>query len=250
MAVDESSGLFWIKKAAELGSPKAMMILAKDYTDGSVGEKNVIVGRYWYNQAALCGFARPDNAGVAAQQQSFLDFWQSADFSPSYVYVDEYGSRVGDSDDGLFNGLFSGLGGAMFSYYGNQHELIDGLDYICTRNGRKIYGGTVSSNFFSSLYLKTGQTVNVRAYGVISTGMMSGLANADGLGGAWAEYRIIRDIPCSAVMAAVKGGRWQFMGQKGSLTAANDGPLAFAVNAIDYRNYKGYFDLVVEVLDN
>lgn len=248
MTKDLHSGLFWIKKAAEAGSPKAMLVLARAYIDGSIGEKNVILGRYWYNQAVQNGYAQADQTAFNAQRESFLNFWKYADFSPSYVYVNEYGNQVGTSDDGLLNGLFSGLMGAMFSYYGNQQQLIDGLEFVERKNGYRIYGGTVSSHFLSTLVLKQGQAVAIRAYGIVSTGMMSGPATADGLGNAWAEYRIIKNIPCSAVMATVQNNNdWKFIGQNGMYTAPQDGALAFALNAIDYRNYKGYFDLVVRV---
>jgi TPR repeat protein len=245
---DEHTGLFWIKKAAEAGSPKAMLILAKYYNEGTLVEKDIIAARYWYNQAVLKGKAQQDNTGLLAASQSFMDFWKYADFSPSYVYVDEGGNYLRDGDDGLFNGLFSGLMGSMGSYYGNQQQLIDGLEYVCKKDGCKIYGGTVSSNFFSNLYLKRGQTVDIKVYGIVSTGMMSGPATADGLGNNWQEYAIIKGIPCSSVIATVKGSNdWKFIGQSSTYTAANEGQLALALNAIDYRNYKGYFDVVVQV---
>jgi len=51
-------------------------------------------------------------------------------------------------------------------------------------------------------------------------------------------------------MATVQNNNdWKFIGQNGVYTAAQDGALVFALNAIDYRNYKGYFDLVVRVPD-
>ena len=244
---DERSGLFWIKKAAELGSPKAMVVLARFYNEGTVGEKNTIAGRYWYNQAVLNGYARQDATGLNAQAESFMNFWKYADFSPSYIYVNEYGEKVADGDDGLMNGMVSGLFGAMGSYYSNHQELINGLEFICKKNGYKIYGGTVSSSFVSNLNLRQGQTIHIRAYGIISTGMFSGAANADGLGPNWPEYRVIKDIPCSAVMGAVKDARWQFIGQNAFYTAPRDGAFMLALNAIDYQNYKGYFDLVIRV---
>jgi hypothetical protein len=77
--------------------------------------------------------------------------------------------------------------------------------------------------------------------------MMSGPANVDGLGPNWPEYRIIRDMRCSAVMAQGVTGRWQFIGQRGSYPAQVDGPMAFALNAIDFRKYKGGFDLLVDL---
>jgi len=247
---DERSALFWIKKAAELGSPKAMVMLARFYNDGTVGEKDIIAARCWYNQAVLKGFARQDNTGLEAQAETFMNFWKYADFSPSYIYVNEYGQKVADGDDGLMNGMVSGLFGAMGAYYSNHQELINGLEFICKRNGHKIYGGTISSSLVSNLELHQGQIINIKAYGVISTGMFSGAANADGLGPNWPEYRIIKDIPCSAVMGAVKDAKWQFIGQHAFYTAPKDGPMVLALNAIDYRNYKGYFDLVIDVPEN
>lgn len=244
---DERSGLFWIKKAAELGSPKAMVVLARFYNEGTVGEKNTIIGRYWYNQAVLNGYARQDATGINAGTESFMNFWKYADFSPSYIYVNEYGEKVADGDDGLMNGLVSGLFGAMGAYYSNHQELINGLEFICKKSGYKIYGGTVSSSFISNLSLRQGQTIHIKAYGIISTGMFSGPANADGLGPNWPEYRVVKDIPCSAVMGAVKDARWQFIGQNAFYTAPKEGPFMLALNAIDYRNYKGYFDVVIQV---
>ena len=247
---DIHTGMFWIKKAAEDGSGEAMVILGDAYNKGTLVEKNIIAGRYWYNQAVLSGYAQADETGLNAGRESFSNFWKYADFSPSYVYVDEGGHYVRDGDDGFTNGMITGTFAAMSSYYGNQQQLIDGLEYMSKKDGYKIYGGTVSSSFASNLYLKQGQTINIKSYGIISTGMMSGAANADGLGNAWAEYRKVRSIPCSAVMAAVKNGEWQFIGQSAAYTAPKDGPLLLALNAIDYMNYKGYFDIVVRVPDN
>jgi hypothetical protein len=247
---DERSAMFWIKRAAELGSPRAMVVLARFLHEGTVGEKNIIAARYWYNQAVLNGFARPDATGLNAQAQTFMNFWKYADFSPSYIYVNEYGEKVADGDDGLLNGLVSGMFGAMAEYYGHQQELINGLEFICKKSGYRIYGGTVSSSLMSNLQLHQGQIINIKAYGIISTGMMSGPANADGLGPNWPEYRIIKDIPCSAVMGAVKDAKWQFIGQHAFYTAPKDGPFMLALNAIDYRNYKGYFDVVIQVPEN
>lgn len=247
---DERSAMFWIKRAAELGSPKAMVVLARFLQEGTVGEKDIIAARYWYNQAVLHGFARPDATGLNAQAESFMNFWKYADFSPSYIYVNEYGQKVADGDDGLMNGFVSGIFGAMSEYYGHQQELINGLEFIGKKSGYRIYGGTVSSSLVSTLQLHQGQIINIKAYGIISTGMMSGPANADGLGPNWPEYRIIKDIPCSAVMGAVKDAKWQFIGQHAFYTAPKDGPFMLALNAIDYRNYKGYFDLVIQVPEN
>ena len=247
MIKDENTGIFWIKKAAIAGSPTAMKFLVRDYHDGNGVEKNEVIARYWYNQAVLTGNAQQDNTAMEAVSQSFSDFWNNADFSPSYILVDSYGDQVGDSGDGFFNGILSGTFGAIRDFYGNQQQLIDGLEYICKRDGYKIYGGTVSSFFASNLYLKAGQTVDIKAYGTVYTGMASGMATADGLGNSWQEYAIVKGIPCSAVVAAVKGSNWQFIGQHASYTAQNAGPMALALNAIDYRSYKGYFDVVLKV---
>lgn len=246
---DERAGVFWIRKAAERESPKAMIILSNCYSEGTVVEKDVLAARYWYNQAALHGFVPADNRGLEAQQQSFFDFWHYADFSPSYVYVNEYGRAVGDSGDEMLNGLFSGLFGAMTSYYSRQQTMIDGLELMQKRNGRKIYGGTVSSAFISKLQLKAGESVSIHAYGIISTGMFSGPANADGLGPQWPEYRVVKNLPTSALIGKIGDTPWQLVGTRAQIAASKDGPLALALNAIDYRNYKGYFDVVVEVPD-
>ncbi len=244
---DEASAYFWIRRAAEAGDPNAMKVLANFYSEGKVAEKNIIRGRYWYNQAVLLGAAQRQREDINASQQDAANFWKYADFSPSYVYVNDYNEVVGDSGPDFFGGMLGGLFGSAMERYSHIQELINGLEFIQQKNGYKIYGGTVSSYVISNLNLKQGQTVSVKAYGIISTGMMSGPANADGLGNNWAEYRIIQGIPCSAVMGCIKDGNWKFIGQNAQFTADKDGPLSFALNAIDYRNYKGYFDIVVEV---
>jgi TPR repeat protein len=249
---DERAGVFWIRKAAERESPEAMVALSQFYKDGTKDgtvEKDMIAARYWYNQAALRGFVAADNRGLEAQRQSFLDFWNYADFSPSYVYVNRYGDRVGDSGDEMLNGFFSGLFGAMTSYYGNQQTMINGLELMEKRRGKKIYGGTVSSPFSSKLQLKAGETVSIRAYGIILAGLFGGAANADGLGSQWPEYRIVPNFSTSALIAKIGDSQWQFVGTRAHITASKGGPLAFALNAVDYRNYKGYFDVVVEIPD-
>ncbi len=70
--------------------------------------------------------------------------------------------------------MLGSLFGSAMERYSHIQELINGLEFIQQKNGCKIYGGTVSSYVISNLNLKQGQTVNVKAYGIISTGMMSG----------------------------------------------------------------------------
>ena len=118
--------------------------------------------------------------------------------------------------------------------------MIDGLEFIQVRRGKKVYGGTVSTAFTSKLQLKAGQTVSIRAYGVISTGMFSGPANANGLGNAWPEYRIIPNIPTSAVIGRIGDSPWQLIGSRAQIAAPKGGPVAFALNARDRQSYKGY----------
>jgi TPR repeat protein len=247
---DEASGLFWIKRSAELGDAGAMKILSRMYYEGMATDKNVIRARYWYNQAVQLGAAQMERKDIEASREDFNNFWRNADFSPSYVYVNSYNEVVGDSGPDFFGGMIGGFLGSFMQRYANMQEQINGLEFIQQKNGYRIYGGTVSSYCLSGLNLKQGETVSIKAYGIISTGMMSGSANADGLGDAWAEYRIVPTIPCSAMMAQIKDGNWQFVGQRASFTATKEGPLVFAVNGIDARNYKGYFDLVIQVPEN
>jgi hypothetical protein len=149
----------------------------------------------------------------------------------------------------MIGGLVTGMLGAALSYYSNLQETINGIELIGTRNGLKIYAATVSTQAVSRLQLKAGMTASIHSYGVISTGMMSGLANADGLGPNYPEYRLVPSIPCAAVMARVGDGPWQFVGVNSTLTAAQDGAFSLAINAKDARAYKGYFDIVIEVAD-
>ncbi|HWB27692.1 MAG TPA: tetratricopeptide repeat protein [Chitinophagaceae bacterium] len=244
---DEQSGFFWVKKAAELGCPKAMIILSDYYITGIAGEKNIILARYWSNQAVLNGFGQMELTGVKAQQQNFINFWKYADFSPSYVLVDEYGHYLGDGDDGLFKGLITGMVGSLTEYYGHLQEPINGMELIKkNNNGVKIFGGTLSLAFTSKVYLKKGETIHMKTYGVMSMGFFAGTATADGLYG-WDEYKFINSIPCGAVIVSIDGANdWKFIGQDGWYTAPQDGPLDIAINGRDRANYKGYFDIVLE----
>jgi TPR repeat protein len=246
---DERAGAYWIRQAAELESPQAMVLLSNCYREGKGFEKDEIAARYWFNQAALRGMVPGENLAAEAQQKMALDVLDSMNSAPSYVYVNGYGNVVGESGPDYMGAAIGGAISAAMGFYGQQQKLIDGMEFIQKRNGRKIYGGTVSSAFTSKLQLKAGETISIRVYGIISTGMMSGNANADGLGQAWPEYRIIPNIPTSAVMGKIGDSPWQLIGTRAQIAAPKDGPVAFGVNGRDRQNYKGYFDIVVEVPD-
>ena len=57
-----------------------MLILAKYYNEGIMGDKDIIAGRYWYNQELSGGHAQQDATGIAANAQSFLDFMEVCRF--------------------------------------------------------------------------------------------------------------------------------------------------------------------------
>jgi hypothetical protein len=60
----------------------------------------------------------------------------------------------------------------------------------------------------------------------------------------------VPNLPTSAVIGKIGNSPWQFVGRRAQITAASAGPLALALNAKDFMNYKGHFDVVVEVPDD
>jgi TPR repeat protein len=246
---DERAGAYWVRQAAERGSPQAMVLLSNCYREGKGVDKDVIADRYWFNQAALRGLVAGNQEALEFERQMAIDTLHDLSSAPSYVYVNRYGDVVGQSGPDYLGTLVASSLTQAIKFYGQQQALIDGLELIQKHYGKKIYGGTVSSSFTSKLQLKAGQSISIRAYGVIDTGFVSGRANANGLGSAWPEYRFIPTIPTSAVMGKVGDSPWQLVGTRAEIAAPKDGPLAFALNGRDYQNYKGYFDLVVEVPD-
>ncbi len=94
---DEASAYFWIKRAAEAGDPNAMKVLANFYSEGKVAEKNII--REGIGIIKPFCSARRKGKGKTSMRpgRRFANFWKYADFSPSYVYVNDYNEVVGDS---------------------------------------------------------------------------------------------------------------------------------------------------------
>lgn len=242
---DVKTGYFWLRKAAELGETAAMKLLSKIYIDGEIAEKNVIKSRYWYNQAVLKGAAERND--VDTRMEDFLNIWKYADFSPSYVYVNRYGDVVGDSGPDFLGGMLGGLLNSYLDSRMRSQPVINGLEYICDKRGKKIYGGTITSRFMTGLRLTSGQTVHIESYGAVTLGFMLSGISADGIADPmYAGYSIVPAIRHGAVIAGMNNN-WQFVGRNGFYTASQDGMLNLAVNDADYTNNQGYFDLVAEV---
>ena len=98
---DDNSAFFWIKKSAEAGCPNGMIVVSKFYNEGEVTDKDIIKGRYWYKQATLHGVGQQQNDAMDASIQDFQNFWEYADFSPSYYLENDDHEIVGDSGDGF-----------------------------------------------------------------------------------------------------------------------------------------------------
>jgi len=244
---DEKTAFIWAKKAAELGQPQAMKMLAKFYSDGVVVGKNIIKSRYWFNQSVLKGEATAESFNTSTED--LLNIWRFADFSPSYYYVDSYGNYLGDDGPDLFGGLLTGFLGSYFESRMRTQPMINGLEFIQNKNDKKIYGGTITSQFTSTLELKKGQTVHISAYGAVTLGWMLSNIPADGINNSmYAIYSIVPDINHGAVMAGMNN-YWQFIGRSNDYTAWQEGRLNIAINDADYTNNQGYFDVVIEATE-
>ena len=244
---NERTAFSWAKKAAELGQSQAMKMLSKFYEEGNVVGKNIIKSRYWFNQCVLRGEENRQNANT--NTVDLLNIWRYADFSPTYYYTDSYGNYLGDGDPDLFGGLLTGFLGSYFESRMRTQPMINGLEFIQNKNEKRIYGGTITSQFTSGLELRKGQIISIKAYGTVTLGWMLSNIPADGIDNPfYAIYSILPTLPHGAVMAGMNNN-WQFIGKSGVFMAPADGMLSLAINDADYSNNQGYFDIVIEVAD-
>jgi len=242
---DDKAALFWTKKSAESGGADCMALLANMYEEGKIIDKNEIKARFWKNQALLNGVGEKDNSAQKVRDNEMSNFINNIDMSDQHTLYRDYYGNTYVSNDGpdLVGGIF---GSFMKTYLNRQHqEVINGPEYIYDTNGKKIYGGTLTSRLTTEIYLKKGQTITVNAYGTVNVGTMAGVSGPDGISG-WESYCVDPSILHGSVMAGMNG-KWTHMGSANTFTASTDGPLQLAINDTDYTNNIGYFDVVIKV---
>lgn len=241
---DERSSYFWAKKSAELGSARSMALMAGIYAEGRGVEKNTIKSRYWYNQARLRGIGpkQPNNTN----RDDLLSFFRHADFSPSYYYLEEnwdgtYTATPGGPD--LLGGLFSGFMGSYLESRMRSQPTINGLELIYEKDGKEVYGGTITSSFVTNLTLKKDEKITITSYGSVTLGWMLSGISPNGTSG-YQSYSIVPAFPHGSVIAGIDTN-WNYIGSGKNFIAANDGKLRIAINDRDYTNNQGYFDVVI-----
>jgi len=244
---DEKISIFWAKKSAENGGAECMPLLAHLYATGKInGQKDIIRARFWDNQARLNGVGEKDNTAANATATDMANVISGIDFSDHYSYYKD--TETGDlyrSNDGpdLFGSLFGAVLSGMSQRRANQQEVINGLEYIYTFHGKKIYGGTLTSKLTTNISLFEGERVKIKGYGAVNLGMMAGTGGPDGVAG-FQGYCVDPEIPHGAIMVGMNG-KWTLAGSDKTYKAPVDGKLQFAINDNDYTNNKGYFDVVV-----
>ncbi|WP_276483098.1 tetratricopeptide repeat protein [Paraflavitalea pollutisoli] len=245
---DDKTSFFWAKKAAESGGAEAMALLGNMYEEGKVIEKNTIKARFWTNQAYNNGVGQRDNNAERIREQEMSNIISGIDFSDHYsLYRTSDGDIVGvnEGSDPL-GSLFASTIGTALSRRMSQQKVINGLEYIYTKGGKKIYGGTLTSTLTTDITLKKGQQVKVNSYGTVNLGTFAGVSTPNGIYG-FQSYSLIQSIPHAAIIGGVNK-KWVFFGTENIYTASEDGALQIAINDADYSNNAGYFDCVIEVL--
>lgn len=245
---DDKTSFFWAKKAAESGGAEAMALLGNMYEEGKVIEKNTIKARFWTNQAYNNGVGQRDNKAERIREQEMSNIISGIDFSDHYsLYRTSDGDIVGinEGSDPL-GSLFSSTISTALSRRMSQQKVINGLEYMYTKGGKKIYGGTLTSTLTTEIMLKKGQQVKVNSYGTVNLGTFAGVSTPNGIYG-FQSYSLIQSIPHAAIIGGVNK-KWVFFGTETIYTASEDGLLQIAINDADYSNNAGYFDCVIEVL--
>ncbi|RZK39317.1 MAG: sel1 repeat family protein [Pedobacter sp.] len=244
---DEKTGLMWAKKSAQNGGGDCMALLADLYYNGTLVPKDIIISRFWDNQARLKGFGDSDRTAQKAHTEDFMNVIGNLDFRDNYSLYETYNGRVFAVNEGpdLFGSLFTGVLGAMKNRKENQQPVINGLKHIYTTGGKRVYGGTVTSKITSDIIATEGDRVKVMGYGGVSLGVMAGSANPDGISG-FQSYCIDASLPHGSLMMKVNG-KWVLAGTNRTIRVPSTGILQFAINDTDFTNNKGYFDFVVTI---
>jgi TPR repeat protein len=244
---DEKTAFFWAKKSAESGGGESMALLAKLYEEGKVTDKNIIKSRFWANQAYLNGAAKKDNRAENIQAAEMNSIVSGIDFSDQYsLWTTSSGETyaVNEGSDPI-GSLISSTFSTVLSRRSSQQQVINGLELIYTRNGKKIYGGTLTSKLTTDIMMKSGSEVLIKAYGTVNLGTFAGVAGPGGIFG-FQSYSIVQSIPHAAIMSGVNN-EWVLTGAETKYKATADGKLQLAINDTDYSNNVGYFDVVIEL---
>jgi|GEM_PF-2591341 len=238
---DEKSSFYWIRNAAVEGEPRAMKLLSKYYAEGTGTEPARLASRFWYTQSVKNG---GQHTPAAAQAGNDLEsFWNYADFSPTY-YRDVSTGEIYSSGPDIMGGIFSGLIGSYFESRSSVQEQINGLELMYEKNGKRIYGGTVSSSFRSDIRFSGKQQLKIASEGAMKLGwMLSGISPYGTQG--YQNYSIDAGIPHGAFIVRLNKNNWVYAGKDYKLDIPEDGFLEIAVNDNDYTNNVGYFDFTI-----
>jgi TPR repeat protein len=244
---DEKTAFYWAKRAAESGGGESMALLSHLYQEGKVVEKSEIKSRFWANQAYLNGVGGRDDRAEKVQAAEMSSIIDGVDFSDQYslwrtsdgetVAINEGSDPIGS----LISSTFS----TVMSRRSSQQKVINGLEYMYTRNGKKIYGGTLTSKLTTDILMKKGSEVMITAFGTVNLGTFAGLSGPGGISG-FQSYSMVQSIPHAAVIGGIHD-EWSIIGANTQYTAKLDGKLQLAINDTDYSNNVGYFDVVIEV---
>ncbi len=245
---DEQSALYWTKKSAEAGGADCMALLANMYAEGKIISKSVIKERFWTNMALQNGIGQKDNTAQQLRVNEIANVISNIDLSDHYsLYQSSLTGNVYEVNEGA--DLLGGLAMPIFSEFmkrrSQQQEIINGVEYIYDQGGKKIFGGTLTSQLLTDIFLKKGQQIIMKAYGEVNLGFMAGTGGPNGIGG-FQSYCVDPSIRHGAIMAGINN-KWTFMGNENTYTALTDGKLQIAINDADYSNNAGYFDVVIEV---
>ncbi|MBX3254082.1 MAG: sel1 repeat family protein [Chitinophagaceae bacterium] len=242
IAKDEKSAFFWFRNAAIEKHGSAMNVLSKFYDEGIGVAKNEIASRFWFSQAQGSSKKAGGNSGNNDDMANFL---KHADFSPKYYRDVESGTIYSTGPD-LMGGMLQGLIGSYGESRAKVQREINGLELMYEKDGKKVYGGTVTNKFLSTLRLAKGDKIAVYCTGSMKLGWaLNGITPAGTNG--YDNYSIERRIPHGAFMIRIQNTSWMNAGRPKTFEMDSGGLLEIAVNDADYSNNVGYFDFKIEV---
>jgi TPR repeat protein len=244
---DERIAYFWAKKASEAGGAKSMILLANMYEEGKVVDRNIIKARFWSNQAYLNGVGRKRNLAQETKTQEMHDIWDGMDLRDRIVKYkyDDGSEEIENQGPDYIGELMGSTINIWLERRSKKQAVIDGLEPIYERNGKKIYGGTLTSKFVTEIFLKKGQQLKIHSYGTINLGTFAGISTPDGIGG-FQSYSLIPSIPHGSIIGGVNNN-WVYIGSENTYTATSNGKFEIGINDADYSNNMDYYDVVIEM---
>lgn len=256
-------GALWIRKAAETGNTEAMQLLAGQYARGYGVEEDLVLERYWLNQAAIRGVG--DGAPYDVEAEPMVALFDHIDLSPTrYVReFDQYGNQVNSYYEGP--SVFEAIGGTLASTFQATHSErrseIDAMRSVMEKDGHTIYAATLTTALETPIKLQAGDGAKISASGWIEAGTYAGTRDPNGarasggaggyigslIGGDFAAYNRSKDCPHASLIGGVEGTQWACLGSRASYTAPSSGTFILAVNDVDTKGNRGYFDVEVVV---